>query len=216
MFHSMTGGQTLTAVFALALPSLCYCGILSLDVSSRCKQWSITACWYGPQMSVDIQKDHTITYSMTTLCIRWHGHLVVAMQSSGQSLNLPTKHFPSYLFQFSQIIIQCKWCRRAQDIVNVVCMAWLPEVTAHLALCCLIGYLSKVLRNYTEQACDGDFLSVRCPPRTTITIQLAFYGRRGASDHQQCPQTYQALLSSYAAWEDDRYCSVSTALQVSN
>uniref|UniRef100_A0A3B4WJR3 Eva-1 homolog A, regulator of programmed cell death n=1 Tax=Seriola lalandi dorsalis TaxID=1841481 RepID=A0A3B4WJR3_SERLL len=75
------------------------------------------------------------------------------------------------------------------------------------------GYLSKVLRNYTEQACDGDFLSVRCPPRTTITVQSAFYGRRGASDFQQCPQTYQALLSSYDAREDDRYCSVSTALQ---
>ncbi|XP_029985005.1 protein eva-1 homolog C isoform X1 [Sphaeramia orbicularis] len=75
------------------------------------------------------------------------------------------------------------------------------------------GYLSKVLRNYTEQACDGDFLSVRCPPRTTVTVQSAFYGRRGASDPQQCPQTYQALLSSYNYQEDDRYCSVSTALQ---
>lgn len=94
-------------------------------------------------------------------------------------------------------------------------MVKVSEVTAALAFCCLIGYLSKVLRNYTEQACDGDFLSVRCPPRTTITIQSAFYGRRGASDPQRCPQTYQALLSSYNAREDDRYCSVSTALQVS-
>ncbi|XP_039981824.1 protein eva-1 homolog C isoform X1 [Xiphias gladius] len=75
------------------------------------------------------------------------------------------------------------------------------------------GYLSKVLRNYTEQACEGDFLSVRCPPRTTITVQSAFYGRRGASDAQQCPQTYQALLSSYNTREDDQFCSVSTALQ---
>lgn len=71
-----------------------------------------------------------------------------------------------------------------------------------------------MLRNYSEQACDGDFLSVRCPPRTTITVQSAFYGRRGASDLPQCPPTYQALLSSYTAWEDERYCSVSTALQV--
>lgn len=93
-------------------------------------------------------------------------------------------------------------------------MVKVSEVTAAFAFCCLIGYLSKVLRNYTEQACDGDFLSVRCPPRTTITVQSAFYGRKGASDPQRCPQTYQALLSSYNAWEDDRYCSVSTALQV--
>ncbi|CAL8391966.1 unnamed protein product, partial [Gadus morhua 'NCC'] len=75
------------------------------------------------------------------------------------------------------------------------------------------GYLSKVLRNYTEQACDGDFLSVRCPARTTITVQSAFYGRRGPSHPQQCPQTYRSLLGTYPVQKDDRYCSVSTALQ---
>ncbi|XP_056150304.1 protein eva-1 homolog C isoform X2 [Lampris incognitus] len=74
-------------------------------------------------------------------------------------------------------------------------------------------YLSRVLRNYTEQACDGDFLSVRCPPRTTITVQSAFYGRRSPSHSQQCPQTYQALLGAYNPQKDDQYCSVSTALQ---
>ena len=77
-----------------------------------------------------------------------------------------------------------------------------------------LGYLSKVLRNYTEQACDGDFLSVRCPARTTITVQSAFYGRRGPSHPQQCPQTYRSLLGTYPVQKDDRYCSVSTALQV--
>ena len=100
-------------------------------------------------------------------------------------------------------------------VISVLCVQnWSNKVTASLFFFCLIGYLSKVLKNYTEQACDGDFLSVRCPPRTTITVQSAFYGRKGASDPQQCPQTYQALLSSYNAQEDDRYCSVSTALQV--
>lgn len=78
----------------------------------------------------------------------------------------------------------------------------------------LPGYLSKVLRNYTEKACDGELLSVRCPPRTTITVQSAFYGRKGTSDPERCPQSYQALLNSYHAPEDDQYCSVSTALQV--
>ncbi|XP_036942493.1 protein eva-1 homolog C isoform X1 [Acanthopagrus latus] len=89
---------------------------------------------------------------------------------------------------------------------------FLPELWRSMEIL-YFCYLSKVLRNYTEQACDGDFLSVRCPPRTTITVQSAFYGRKGASDPQQCPQTYQALLSSYNPREDDRYCSVSTALQ---
>ncbi|KAM6914930.1 protein eva-1 homolog C [Xenentodon cancila] len=104
--------------------------------------------------------------------------------------------------------------------ISAVSFALLLGITCVTVLCDLTkgssdfsGYLSKVLRNYTEQACDGDFLSVRCPSRTTITIQSAFYGRRGSSDPQQCPQTYRALLSSSHSQEDDRYCSMSTALQ---
>ncbi|XP_028253018.1 protein eva-1 homolog C isoform X2 [Parambassis ranga] len=96
-------------------------------------------------------------------------------------------------------------------LLGITCLTVLCDLTKGSSD--LTGYLSKVLRNYTEQACDGDLLSVRCPPRTTITVQSAFYGRRGASDPQQCPQTYQALLSSHNAREDDRYCSMSTALQ---
>ncbi|KAM4522281.1 protein eva-1 homolog C isoform 3-T3 [Odontesthes bonariensis] len=104
--------------------------------------------------------------------------------------------------------------------ISAVSFALLLGITCLTVLCDLTkgssdfsGYLSKVLRNYSEQACDGDFLSVRCPPRTTITVQSAFYGSRGASDPQQCPYTYQALLSSYHTQEDAQYCSVSTALQ---
>ncbi|CAI5683915.1 unnamed protein product [Oreochromis niloticus] len=96
-------------------------------------------------------------------------------------------------------------------LLGITCLTVLCDLTVGSPD--LSGYLSKVLRNYTTKACDGDFLTVRCPSRATITIQSAFYGRRGASDPQQCPQTYQALLSSYKAREDDRYCSVSTALQ---
>ena len=114
-----------------------------------------------------------------------------------------TKELPLSIRKFSDVFCPLYWSkgRRYKPL-------WRPPR--------LTGYLSKVLRNYTEQACEGDFLSVRCPPRTTITVQSAFYGRRGASDAQQCPQTYKALLSSYNAREDDRYCSVSTALQVNN
>ncbi|XP_071776770.1 protein eva-1 homolog C isoform X1 [Centroberyx gerrardi] len=96
-------------------------------------------------------------------------------------------------------------------LVGITCLTVLCDFTNGSSD--FSGYLSKVLRNYTEQACDGDFLSVRCPPRTTITVQSAFYGRRGPSDPQQCPQSYQALLGTYNPREDDRYCSVSTALQ---
>ncbi|KAK1889592.1 Protein eva-1 like C [Dissostichus eleginoides] len=96
-------------------------------------------------------------------------------------------------------------------LLGITCVSVLCDLTKGSSD--LSGYLSKVLRNYSEEACDGDFLSVRCPPRTTITVQSAFYGRKGASDPKQCPQSYQALFSSYNPREDDRYCSVSTALQ---
>ncbi|KAL0965071.1 hypothetical protein UPYG_G00276380 [Umbra pygmaea] len=75
------------------------------------------------------------------------------------------------------------------------------------------GYLSKVLRNYTEQACDGDFLSVRCPPRTTITVQSAFYGRRNPSHHQHCPSYQRHTLAGTNPLEDDKNCNMSTAHQ---
>ncbi|XP_007547915.1 protein eva-1 homolog C-like [Poecilia formosa] len=104
--------------------------------------------------------------------------------------------------------------------ISAVNFALLLGITCLTVICDLTkgspdfsGGLSKVLRNYTEQACDGEFLSVRCPLRTTITVQSAFYGRKRPSDPRQCPQTYQALLSSYHSQEDDRHCSVSTALQ---
>ncbi|XP_024912720.1 protein eva-1 homolog C isoform X1 [Cynoglossus semilaevis] len=93
-------------------------------------------------------------------------------------------------------------------LLGITCFSALTEASSDFT-----GYLSKVLRNYTEQACEGDFLSVHCPPRTTITVQSAFYGRRGLSDPLRCPQSHQALLSHQYAREDDRYCSVSTALQ---
>ncbi|CAB1340507.1 unnamed protein product, partial [Coregonus sp. 'balchen'] len=74
-------------------------------------------------------------------------------------------------------------------------------------------YLSKVLRNYTEQACDGDFLSVRCLPHTTITVQSAFYGRRGPFHPQQCPSYHRHTLLDTHPLEDDLHCYMSTALQ---
>ncbi|XP_051500331.1 protein eva-1 homolog C-like isoform X3 [Myxocyprinus asiaticus] len=73
------------------------------------------------------------------------------------------------------------------------------------------GYLSRVLRNYTEQACDGDFLTVRCPLRTSITIQSAFYGRKDSAHSPQCPPTYNS--AGTRSVNDITSCHVSTSLQ---
>ncbi|KTF88873.1 hypothetical protein cypCar_00046607, partial [Cyprinus carpio] len=72
-------------------------------------------------------------------------------------------------------------------------------------------YLSRVLRNYTEQACDGEFLTVRCPPRTSITVQSAFYGRTDPAHSPQCPSPYSS--SGTNSVHDITSCHVSTSLQ---
>ncbi|XP_021246598.1 protein eva-1 homolog A isoform X6 [Numida meleagris] len=72
------------------------------------------------------------------------------------------------------------------------------------------GYISRVLKNYTDHACDGEYVSLRCPHRTTISIQSSFYGRIVPS-HQMCPSRYP---HSYATLiKEDVACSVGTSLQ---
>ncbi|KAM6085949.1 protein eva-1 homolog A isoform 4-T4 [Theristicus caerulescens] len=72
------------------------------------------------------------------------------------------------------------------------------------------GYISQVLKNYTDHSCDGEYVSLRCPHRTTISIQSSFYGRIVPS-HQMCPSRYP---HSYATLiKEDVACSVGTSLQ---
>ncbi|XP_060087380.1 protein eva-1 homolog C-like [Heteronotia binoei] len=72
------------------------------------------------------------------------------------------------------------------------------------------GYIASILKNYTDHACDGDYVSLRCPHRTTISIQASFYGRVVPS-HQMCPsrhpQSYATLI------KEDVACSAGTSLQ---
>nr|XP_015194541.1 PREDICTED: protein eva-1 homolog A isoform X1 [Lepisosteus oculatus] len=72
------------------------------------------------------------------------------------------------------------------------------------------GYLTRALRNYTEQACDGEYFSVQCPPRTTISIQSSFYGRK-VPNHQMCPPHLSP--SNTKLFKEDTTCSVSTSLR---
>ncbi|XP_077173169.1 protein eva-1 homolog C-like isoform X2 [Paroedura picta] len=72
------------------------------------------------------------------------------------------------------------------------------------------GYIASILKNYTDHACDGDYVSLRCPHRTTISIQASFYGRVVPS-HQMCPSRYP---QSYATLiKEDVACSAGTSLQ---
>ncbi|XP_048357973.1 protein eva-1 homolog C-like isoform X2 [Sphaerodactylus townsendi] len=72
------------------------------------------------------------------------------------------------------------------------------------------GYIASILKNYTDHACDGDYVLLRCPHRTTISIQASFYGRLVPS-HQMCPSRYPQ--SSATLVKEDVSCSASTSLQ---
>ncbi|XP_059824666.1 protein eva-1 homolog C isoform X3 [Hypanus sabinus] len=69
------------------------------------------------------------------------------------------------------------------------------------------GYLSKVLRSHTEQACDGSHVMLHCPRDTTISIQSAFYGRKVPSS-LLCPG-----LNSRNTVEENLNCTAPTTLQ---
>ena len=75
------------------------------------------------------------------------------------------------------------------------------------------GYQTSTQRNYSELACDGELLSVRCPPRSTISVQSAFYGRR-ASIPLQCVLSNHSPSAHLVAAREDVYCTMQTALQV--
>ncbi|XP_007424578.1 protein eva-1 homolog C [Python bivittatus] len=53
-------------------------------------------------------------------------------------------------------------------------LVWTKESAA---LADFSGYLTKLLRNHTVYACDGDHLSLQCPRHSTISVQSAYYGQ---------------------------------------
>ncbi|XP_075717089.1 protein eva-1 homolog A [Rhinoderma darwinii] len=72
------------------------------------------------------------------------------------------------------------------------------------------GYISRILRNYTLRACDGEYVSLRCPHKTTISIQSTFYGRNLPS-HQMCPTRHTQPFPTFV--KEDVSCSTDTSLQ---
>ncbi|XP_044297510.1 protein eva-1 homolog C isoform X2 [Varanus komodoensis] len=75
---------------------------------------------------------------------------------------------------------------------------------AWLATAAYLGYLTKLLRNHTAHACDGDLLSLQCPRHSTISVQSAYYGQAPQLCSMQQPE---AILS------ESLNCVASTTLQ---
>jgi len=45
----------------------------------------------------------------------------------------------------------------------------------------LIALLTGTLRTYQKASCDGEYMALRCPMGTTISVQLAQYGKTAPS-----------------------------------
>ncbi|XP_044297511.1 protein eva-1 homolog C isoform X3 [Varanus komodoensis] len=80
-------------------------------------------------------------------------------------------------------------------------LLWTKESAA---LADFSGYLTKLLRNHTAHACDGDLLSLQCPRHSTISVQSAYYGQAPQLCSMQQPE---AILS------ESLNCVASTTLQ---
>ncbi|KAG7331819.1 hypothetical protein KOW79_005788 [Hemibagrus wyckioides] len=91
-------------------------------------------------------------------------------------------------------------------LLGFTCLAAFAHTSPHFS-----GYLLHVLRNYTDEVCDGELLTVHCPPRTTITVQSAFYGRRSSTHSLFCPPQYS--ISGPRPLSGVTSCHVATALQ---
>jgi hypothetical protein len=72
--------------------------------------------------------------------------------------------------------------------------------------------LSGTLRTYQRAACDGDVVALRCPPGTSISVQLAQYGRGGNSP-TLCPAPVPTTPLPFAGAEPAP-CLWPNALQV--
>lgn len=69
-------------------------------------------------------------------------------------------------------------------------------------------YLYTILKNHTAHACEGDTLTIECPPRTSVTVLSAFYGRRVPNQHL-CPSG-----NSNVTAEEDSECTSPVAIEV--
>uniref|UniRef100_A0A8D0H9I2 Protein eva-1 homolog C n=1 Tax=Sphenodon punctatus TaxID=8508 RepID=A0A8D0H9I2_SPHPU len=72
------------------------------------------------------------------------------------------------------------------SVLGCVFLVWTKEIAA---LADFSGYLTKLLKNHTVYACDGDRLSLQCPRHSTISVQSAFYGQDSQMCSTQQPET---------------------------
>lgn len=74
--------------------------------------------------------------------------------------------------------------------------------------------LSGTLRTYQRAGCDDDVVTLKCPPGTSISIQLAQYGKTASSKALCGPKSTQATITK-TSYNYNVSCLWPNTLQVS-
>ncbi|XP_032596046.1 protein eva-1 homolog C isoform X3 [Drosophila grimshawi] len=95
---------------------------------------------------------------------------------------------------------QSSWGRswsRIAWFLTVVCLLTRPVMPEVIYRVDPLALLAATLRTYQRAGCDSEQLSLSCPRGTSISIELAQYGRAGdLSDHSLCPPVSQEDLTT--------------------
>ncbi|XP_034484448.1 uncharacterized protein LOC117789526 [Drosophila innubila] len=87
--------------------------------------------------------------------------------------------------------------RRFAWLLAVVCLLTRPVMPEVIYRVDPLALLAATLRTYQRAGCDSEQLSLSCPRGTSISIELAQYGRAGdLSDHSLCPPVSQEDLTT--------------------
>ncbi|XP_064550234.1 uncharacterized protein LOC135436535 isoform X3 [Drosophila montana] len=95
---------------------------------------------------------------------------------------------------------QCSWGHswsRVAWLLAAVCLLTRPVMPEVIYRVDPLALLAATLRTYQRAGCDSEQLSLSCPRGTSISIELAQYGRAGdLSDHSLCPPVSQEDLTT--------------------
>ncbi|SPP88343.1 uncharacterized protein LOC117590144 isoform X1 [Drosophila guanche] len=101
---------------------------------------------------------------------------------------------------------QCSWnhvCSRTALLLAAVCLLTRPVMPEVIYRVDPLALLAATLRTYQRAGCDSEQLSLSCPRGTSISIELAQYGRAGdLTDHSLCPPVSQEDLTTTGSASD--------------
>ncbi|KAH8380708.1 hypothetical protein KR009_012074, partial [Drosophila setifemur] len=114
-----------------------------------------------------------------------------------QDFNRPLKWRRLHTFWFCFLRFwKHTWCRAAL-FLTVWCLLTRPSMPELVYRVDPLALLAATLRTYQRAGCDSEQLSLSCPRGTSISIELAQYGRAGdLTDHSLCPPVSQEVLAT--------------------